>query len=157
MYRSIKTFSVLIILLASFACLAYFLSPALAQPQHKYFNVTARQFAYEPGRIVVNEGDIVTIRLTSADVTHGFYIPELGVDETVSYGEEKIINIVADKVGKFKIRCSVTCGPLHPFMVGEFVVEKGGINIIFLSSTTILIVAGAVSFIIFSRRGKQVG
>jgi heme/copper-type cytochrome/quinol oxidase subunit 2 len=145
------------VLVVFFACFGYYLSSASAHPQERYFNVTARQFAYEPGRIVVNKGDHVTIRLTSADVTHGLYIPELGVNETISYGEEKIINIVADKVGKFKIRCSVTCGPLHPFMVGEFVVEEGGINPFFIGSTTILILTGVLSFIIFSRRRAQVG
>ncbi|NHV97949.1 MAG: hypothetical protein HA494_09245 [Thaumarchaeota archaeon] len=155
--RSTKVFVILCVLVVSFAYFGYYLSSASADPEERYFNVTARQFAYEPGRIVVNKGDHVTIRLTSADVTHGFYIPELGVNETVSYGEEKIIHIVADKVGKFKIRCSVTCGPLHPFMVGEFVVEEGGINPVFLGSTTIVILAGVLSFIIFSRRRARVG
>ncbi len=129
-----------------------------AQPQstHRYFNVTARQFAYEPGTIVVNQGDIVTVRLRSADVTHGFYIAELGVNETVSFGEEKIITFVAEKVGAFKIRCSVTCGPLHPFMVGELIVEQKGLNVVFIGSTAIIILVGVVSFALIGKKRVKV-
>ncbi len=90
--------------------------------------------------------------MKSADVTHGFYIDGYGINEKISFGEAKIITFVADRVGKFKIRCSVTCGPLHPFMVGELVVEQEGINLLFVGAVSLLALVGVSVFILASRR-----
>jgi heme/copper-type cytochrome/quinol oxidase subunit 2 len=32
------------------------------------------------------------------------------------------LTFVADRPGAFRFRCSVTCGPLHPFMIGRLIV-----------------------------------
>jgi hypothetical protein len=42
----------------------------------------------------------------------------------VSGDKTESVEFVADKAGTFKIRCSVTCGPFHPFLAGKFVVEQ---------------------------------
>jgi heme/copper-type cytochrome/quinol oxidase subunit 2 len=41
----------------------------------------------------------------------------------VRHAELKVLEFVADKPGAFKVRCSVACGPMHPFMIGKLVVE----------------------------------
>lgn len=84
--------------------------------------VTARMFAYEPGRLRVNQGDRITITLESADVVHGLYVDGYGVDIWAQPGQPAEATFVADKIGKFKFRCSVSCGAMHPFMIGELVV-----------------------------------
>ncbi|MCA0454015.1 MAG: cupredoxin domain-containing protein [Chloroflexi bacterium] len=83
----------------------------------------ARQFEYMPGRLEVNQGDTVIITLMASDVTHGFYLDGYGLEQRVTPGMSQEITFIADQPGKFRYRCSVSCGPLHPFMIGELVVN----------------------------------
>ena len=82
----------------------------------------ARMFAFEPGRLRVNQGDRVTVILHSTDVVHGLYIDGYGIDITAEPGRPAQASFVADKLGKFRYRCSVSCGAMHPFMIGELIV-----------------------------------
>jgi len=34
-------------------------------------------------------------------------------------GQTKKLSFVADKPGSFRFRCNVTCGAMHPFMIGR--------------------------------------
>ncbi len=90
----------------------------------KEFTIWARQFDYTPAVITVQQGDHVRVNLKTADVSHGWYIDGYDVDIKVSGGETASVEFVADKAGTFKIRCSVTCGPFHPFVAGKFVVQQ---------------------------------
>jgi heme/copper-type cytochrome/quinol oxidase subunit 2 len=120
------------------AILSILLAHKTLVPETRDFHVRARQYAYEPGVINVNKGDTVRIRLSSLDVVHGFYLEGHGIDAEVypmqpnlrlkdpmqkdGFREVEEIVFLADKVGKFRYRCSHTCGYLHPFMQGEFIV-----------------------------------
>ncbi len=92
-------------------------------PQARTIQVRARQFAYEPSVIQVQRGDTVTIHLESLDAAHGFYVDGYAVDLQAEPGKSAQATFVADREGKFRIRCSVSCGALHPFMIGELQVE----------------------------------
>jgi len=81
-------------------------------------DVQVKRFGYEPGIITVRRGETVVIKLSSADVTHGFYLFDYGVRASVDPGETRIIGFVADKPGRFSFRCSVTCGWMHPYEYG---------------------------------------
>lgn len=116
-------------------------------------DVVARQFAYEPGRIVVNLGDEVTFKVQTKDVSHGFYIDGYDVDVHIHPGETEEVTIVADKVGKFKIRCSVTCGSMHPFMMGELIVVHDGVNYAHVGSTIVVVIAALCIATYVWRRG----
>ena len=96
---------------------------AQAEPAEREFIITARQYEYDPPRIHVNLGDRVTLRIRAADITHGLYLDAYGLEVTVPPMEERVVQFVADRPGKLRYRCSVICGPLHPFMVGEIIVE----------------------------------
>jgi len=103
------------------------------------FDIQAKQYAYDPPRIVVNRGDEVRIRLASRDVVHGFFMEGHDLDAFIYPGrllfnlrrtsldgpyvpvEEMVFQ--ARHCGKYRYRCSVTCGTLHPFMQGEMIVE----------------------------------
>lgn len=110
-----------------------------ALPQERTFTITAHQYAYDPSVLRVNRGDQITIRLLAKDVTHGFYLEGYDLDAKArpenptfwarhpSQGEEfeevEEISFVADRSGKFRYRCSQTCGYMHPFMQGELIVN----------------------------------
>ncbi len=89
----------------------------------KVFNVTAKRFEFSPSVITVNEGDEVTLNMTSEDTEHGFNLPDFGVNLTVKPGETGTATFKADKKGVFIFRCSVFCGEGHGEMQGTFEVK----------------------------------
>lgn len=93
-----------------------------AEPQERHVTITAHSFAYEPGTLHVNRGDTVIIRLESEDVVHGLYVDGYGVATEAEPGRPGELRFVADRTGSFRVRCSISCGNLHPFMIGKLVV-----------------------------------
>ena len=101
--------------------------------------ITARQFGYEPHRIVVDSGQQIRLHLAALDVVHGFYLEGHDIEAEIRPGsvglrmrrpsaggdfqEVEDIVFTAGRPGKYRYRCSVTCGTLHPFMQGEIVVR----------------------------------
>ncbi len=96
--------------------------PVAQHPTTRHLTLNAVQFEFAPGRIEVNQGDTIDIDITASDVVHGFYLDGYGIDERLEPGITTHITFVADQAGKFRYRCSVSCGSLHPFMIGELVV-----------------------------------
>jgi heme/copper-type cytochrome/quinol oxidase subunit 2 len=117
----------------------------LAAPQERHIKVEARSFAFEPGVLHVNRGDTIVLTLESVDVVHGFYLDGYAVNATAEPGQSMQVRFVADHPGQFKFRCSVSCGNLHPFMIGELVVEP---NLPFwrVVAATLVAVVGATIF-----------
>jgi cytochrome c oxidase subunit II len=117
--------------------LSYFRRPL---PEERRFTITAHKYAYDPSTIEVNRGDTVRIRLVSTDVTHGFYLEGYDLDAKVrredptfwvrhpsekdaEYKPAEEVSFVAGRAGKFRYRCSITCGYMHPFMNGILIVR----------------------------------
>jgi heme/copper-type cytochrome/quinol oxidase subunit 2 len=98
--------------------------PGAAHATTREITLDATQFEYTPGRVQVNQGDRVIITLTASDVVHGFFLDGYALERRVEPGVAQQIAFTADKAGKFRYRCSVNCGPLHPFMIGELVVAS---------------------------------
>jgi heme/copper-type cytochrome/quinol oxidase subunit 2 len=84
----------------------------------RVITVEASQWQYSPGIITVHEGDRVTLRLKTDDVTHGFYLDGYGITTAVLPHETTELHFVASRPGRWMFRCSVTCGPFHPYMIG---------------------------------------
>ncbi len=95
---------------------------ASAPPQARTFEIDARQYAYSPSELRVNPGDTVTIRLVSTDVVHGIYLDGYDLSVEADPGQSATLTFVADKPGSFRFRCNVTCGAMHPFMIGKLTV-----------------------------------
>ncbi len=136
-------FSLLLLVMAGLV-VAFAPLPAQAiAPQQKTFRIEARQFAYSPSELKVNPGDTVTIQLVSTDVVHGLYIDGYGISVQADPGQTATITFVANKPGSFRFRCNVTCGAMHPFMIGKFTV---GSNNWLYRSTGLLILGVAGIF-----------
>lgn len=93
-----------------------------AEPPQREIKVIARRFEFVPKIINVKKGERVRLVVTSEDVDHGIAISEFGVDQMVKAKETKVIELNADKAGRFDVTCSVFCGDGHPDMVGELIV-----------------------------------
>jgi heme/copper-type cytochrome/quinol oxidase subunit 2 len=120
-----------------------FPSPGLAgPPAERHFRIEASSFAYNPAVLQVNQGDRVTLEVVAADVVHGIYIDGYGVQVTADPGQTQRISFVADRPGSFRYRCSVTCGPLHPFMIGKFNVGPNWLFLKTLGVAVLVAVAG---------------
>lgn len=90
-----------------------------AAPADRLIRIEAGSFDYAPAEIDVNPGDRVTLELVSTDVVHGLYLDGYELNATADPGRPARLTFVADKPGTFRFRCSVTCGALHPFMIGK--------------------------------------
>ncbi len=129
--------------------------PAAAAPQPiaRTIRIEASQFSYSPSVISVNQGDTVTIELTSTDVTHGLYVDGYAVSVEADPGQPRALTFVANRPGSFRIRCNVTCGAMHPFMIGKLSV---GPHTAFLRSAGLLLV-GLLGLAVFASTSAEKG
>ncbi|NIW44989.1 MAG: hypothetical protein GWN14_01590 [candidate division Zixibacteria bacterium] len=125
---------------ASILLIAFSPIPRISsEPKTVTIPVKAESYAFSPGVIKVNQGDRVVIELTSMDVVHGLYLDTYGLSITSDPGQTTQLSFVADQPGTFRFRCSVTCGALHPFMMGKL---KVGTNDLVWRGSALAIVMG---------------
>ena len=74
--------------------------------------------------LVVPLGKRVRLLITSNDVIHGWYVPQLGINQYGIPGFIKDVWFKADMVGTFKGQCSQICGKLHGYMPITVVVKS---------------------------------
>lgn len=143
-----------------------FLSAQLGQiaPQDRTLTITAHKYAYDPPVLRVNRGDRLHIRLVAKDVTHGFYLEGYDLDAKArpdnptfwvrrpsrgdDYKEVEEISFVANRPGKFRYRCSTTCGYMHPFMQGELIVSP---NYLYSTSLGLSLALGVALLLVLRR------
>lgn len=113
------------------------------EPISRNIVIKARQYSYIPSKIEVNKGDTLHIKLISLDVTHGFYLEGFDIDaeinaniktfrfrhpsEGYNWKDTNEILLIVNKTGKYRYRCSHTCGTMHPFMQGEMIVKPNNL------------------------------
>ncbi len=65
----------------------------------------------------------VRILITSADVIHQFWVPEIRLKQAAVPGLVQNLNFTPTRAGTFGIACSEFCGPDHSLMQGKVVIE----------------------------------
>lgn len=98
-----------------------------AAPGDKLLRIEASQYAFTPAEIQVNPGDRVTVELVSTDVVHGLYIDGYDLSVEADPGQSSRLEFIADKGGSYRMRCNVTCGAMHPFMIGKIQVGRNNL------------------------------
>jgi len=83
----------------------------------------ARIFSFSPAEIRVPAGSRVTFYVTSADVEHGFSIPETGVNTMVTPGWVSSVSHTFKQRGTFLLVCNEYCGGGHQMMAAKVTVE----------------------------------
>jgi heme/copper-type cytochrome/quinol oxidase subunit 2 len=96
-------------------------------PVERTFHIQASRFEYSPAIISVNAGDRVTIELAATDVVHGLSIDGYNLEISADPGQTRRLSFVADQQGSFRFRCTVTCGNMHPFMIGKLQVGQNNL------------------------------
>lgn len=114
-----RRWGVLLVILAGLAIVFLPVPAAFAGGGERHVRIEAGNFAYNPGTLTVNAGDRVTLDLVATDVAHGLHLDGYDIDLTADPGQTARLTFVADRAGTFRFRCSVTCGALHPFMIGK--------------------------------------
>jgi cytochrome c oxidase subunit 2 len=114
-------------LMAGLCVTALSIIMAAPNPSHaaspKVIPITARRFGFTPNRIVIKRGEPVKLHLVSEDVTHGFFMRGLKLDEVIEPGTPTDVVINPAEAGTFTTICDHFCGAGHGNMNMTIVVE----------------------------------
>jgi cytochrome c oxidase subunit 2 len=79
----------------------------------KVIEISAMRFGFAPDNITLKKDEPVVLRLTTQDVTHGFFTRALKVDELIEPGKPVEVRVQPDKTGTFTVICHHFCGAGH--------------------------------------------
>ncbi|MGB1285213.1 MAG: cytochrome c oxidase subunit II [Aggregatilineales bacterium] len=85
--------------------------------------VIARKWTFQPSEIRVPVGARVTFNVTSADITHGFYIEQHNANIEVVPGHIAQQTVTFNEAGEFRMICHEYCGRGHHLMHVAIIVE----------------------------------
>jgi len=86
-------------------------------------DITAKRFAFSPDKITLTKGKTVTLRIHSEDVTHGFFLRPLKLDEEIPAGQTIEVTVTPQEDGTFTLICDHFCGANHGNMNMTVAVE----------------------------------
>jgi cytochrome c oxidase subunit II len=82
-----------------------------------------KKYNIQPSVIRLKVGQPVALEVSTADVQHGFDVPDLGIKEPVQPGRPATIRFTPKSKGEYKVTCGIICGPHHEEMTAKLVVE----------------------------------
>ena len=83
-----------------------------------YWDVKHENGRHEVGDLHVPVGQPVQLIMTSADVIHDYYVPDLRIQRNSMPGKYSVQWFTATKPGKYRIFCNEYCGTKHGEMGG---------------------------------------
>ncbi|HVS16624.1 MAG TPA: c-type cytochrome [Thermoanaerobaculia bacterium] len=82
-----------------------------------------------PARVLLRPGETVRLVLRSADGTHTFYSPELGLGPVEVFpGRPAELRFTAPAAGEYDFYCVLLCSPCHFSMRGVIMVAEGEVD-----------------------------
>ncbi len=115
----------LFLLIWGLAALSKVDSAAASSPNPFVVDVTGQQwvwtFSYpgqgvESDQLVLPVDRPVVFEVTSDDVIHSFWVPEMGIKVDANPGMTTTTSTVPDRIGTYHVRCAELCGLLHADM-----------------------------------------
>jgi cytochrome c oxidase subunit 2 len=94
-----------------------------AAEEPKVITITAKRFEFTPKEITLKQGQTVKLQLTTEDVTHGFFVKPLSIDEDISPGKTTEVVVTPKTTGRYTTICDHFCGAGHGGMKMTIVVE----------------------------------
>jgi len=94
-----------------------------AAEEPRVIAVTAKRFEFSPKEITLKQGETVKLKLTTEDVTHGFFSKPLGLDEVIAPGKATEVVVTPKTPGRYTTICDHFCGAGHGGMKLTIVVE----------------------------------
>ena len=122
MFR-LKPARIVIITLCLLSLLAFTGSNRAHADDTPVVEITAKRFAFSPDKITLKKGQTVKLRLHSEDVTHGFFLRPLKLDEEIPAGQTINVTVTPQTAGTFMTICDHFCGANHGNMNMTIVVE----------------------------------
>jgi plastocyanin len=110
---------VLLVVLLALAILFVPLPFRAGAPVERLIRIEASTFQFSPHTVRVNPGDRVTVELLATDVVHGMALDGHNFEISSDPGLPAVAEFTAGAPGVYRFRCSVTCGNMHPFMIGK--------------------------------------
>lgn len=94
-----------------------------AAEEAKVITITAKRFEFTPKEITLKQGETVRLQLTTEDVTHGFFLRSLSIDEEIVPGKTTEVVVTPKTPGRYTTICDHFCGVGHGGMKMTIVVE----------------------------------
>ena len=89
----------------------------------RVINITAQRFEFTPNQVTLKKGETVKFVLTSKDVTHGFFLKPLKIDEVIEPGKTTEVTVTPQTPGTYLLICDHFCGVGHAGMNMKVIVE----------------------------------
>ncbi|HEV2912330.1 MAG TPA: cytochrome c oxidase subunit II [Pyrinomonadaceae bacterium] len=89
----------------------------------EYETEPASSIVHTANEIHIPTGQLVKFRLTSTDVIHSFWVPNLNGKKDLIPGHEITLTFQADRAGEYRGQCAEFCGYQHAHMAFTVVAE----------------------------------